>query len=115
MVMPLPLRHFSVGDVIFREGDAPDAVYVIATGKVEISKAGRPLAMLERDGIFGDMALIDHRPRSATATALSDVECYVIEMEKFDRLMDNIDPVLQAIYKILVGRLRMMTQMVTLS
>ncbi len=114
MVATLPITHFKAGDVIFREGEAPDAVYVIVSGKVTLAKAGIPLATLEREGIFGDMALIDKAPRSATATATEATECYVIDMARFSRLMDDVDPVLRAIFKILTARLRMMTQMVTL-
>lgn len=110
----LPSRHFSAGEVIFNEGDAPDAVYVIASGKVEISKGGRLLATLERDGVFGDMALIERVPRSASATALTDAECYVIDMDQFDVLVGELDPALKAIFKILSHRLRVMTQMITL-
>ncbi len=115
MIAPLPIKTFKAGEVIFNEGDEPGAVYIIASGSVEISKGGRRLAALERDSIFGDMALIDHGPRSATARATQDTECYVIEMDQFDRLMNEVDPVLQAIFKILVGRLRHMTEMATMS
>lgn len=63
------------GDVIFREGDMGDNMYIIQSGAVEISqiKDGHKhvLAILESGNFFGEMALIDSRPRSATATAIS--------------------------------------------
>jgi len=111
----LPLTLFKAGEVIFREGDAPGAVYAIVSGAVVISKEGRQLATLGREDVFGDMALIDEAPRSATAIATADTECYVIEMDRFHRLMDDVDPVLKTMFKILVARLRTMTQIVTLS
>lgn len=112
---PIPITTFKAGEVIFCEGDAPDAVYAIVSGKVCISKEGRLLATLGRDDVFGDMALIDNAPRSATAVATEETECYMIDVAHFTRLMSDVDPVLQGMFRILVGRLRMMTQIVTLS
>ena len=67
-------RRLRAGDVLFREGDAGDAMYVVVEGKVRISKqipgAGEEaLAFMERGDWFGEMALIDNAPRSAEAVA----------------------------------------------
>jgi F420-non-reducing hydrogenase small subunit len=66
---------YDKNDVIFREGDMGDFMYIIQSGVVEIShiKDGNRnvLAILEKGNIFGEMALIDSSPRSATATSIS--------------------------------------------
>ena len=67
-------RKLRPGEVLFREGDAGDAMYVVVDGRVRISKripgAGEEaLAFMERGDWFGEMALIDNQPRSAEATA----------------------------------------------
>jgi CRP-like cAMP-binding protein len=67
-------RRLRDGDVLFREGDPGDAMYVVLDGKVRISKripgAGEEaLAFMERGDWFGEMALIDNQPRSAEAVA----------------------------------------------
>jgi len=67
-------RQLKAGDVIFREGDPGDAMYVVLDGRVRIGKqipgAGEEaLAFMERGDWFGEMALIDNQPRSAEATA----------------------------------------------
>jgi CRP-like cAMP-binding protein len=67
-------RKFAPNEVIFREGDHGDSMYVVLEGRVMISKyipgAGEEaLAFLERGGFFGEMALIDNAPRSADAKA----------------------------------------------
>lgn len=67
-------RKFSGGEVIFREGDSGEEMYVVLDGRVMISKyipgAGEEaLAFLERGAYFGEMGLIDQEPRSADAKA----------------------------------------------
>ena len=67
-------RKLAAGEVLFREGDPGDAMYVVLSGRVMISKfiagAGEEaLAFLDRGDYFGEMALIDNQPRSADAKA----------------------------------------------
>ena len=62
------------GSVIFRLGDAGDAMYVIQSGAVEVSQTQDRrevvIALLEKGDFFGEMALIDNAPRSCTVTAI---------------------------------------------
>lgn len=67
-------RTFNAGDVIFKEGDAADCMYKISYGTVDIvlnygKKNQKVLTTLQMDQFFGEMALIDDAPRSATAIA----------------------------------------------
>jgi hypothetical protein len=67
-------KKLAPGEVLFREGDPGDAMYVVLEGRIRISKmipgAGEEaLSILERGDYFGEMALIDHQPRSALAKA----------------------------------------------
>jgi len=67
-------KKFAAGELIFQEGEVGDGMYVVVEGQVRISKnipgAGEEaLAILERGDYFGEMALIDNRPRSADARA----------------------------------------------
>jgi CRP/FNR family transcriptional regulator, cyclic AMP receptor protein len=66
-------RHFKAGETIFNEGEPATEVYVVCSGRVGIQLGNRLLDVLDADQIFGEMALIDDKPRSATAIALSDV------------------------------------------
>ena len=80
-------RDFFAGEVIFKEGDAGDAFYAVLEGKVRISKgingAGEEaLTILDKGSYFGEMALIDEFPRSASAVAHTD--CRVLMMDKAD-------------------------------
>ena len=76
-------QRFAAGSEIFREGDPGDGVYFVKDGLVEISglinaEARRVFSQLGPGEIFGEMAVIEHRPRSATATAVKDTDVYFI-------------------------------------
>ena len=74
--------------MIFREGDTTQEAYRILKGRVEISIAGEGksviLAQLGEGDIFGEMAMVDERPRSASAQALEVTECEVLTAENFN-------------------------------
>ena len=79
---------FQPGQVIFREGESSQEAYRILRGRVEISilADGKPviLAQLGEGDIFGEMAMVDERPRSASAQALEVTECEVLTPENFN-------------------------------
>lgn len=82
----------SPGDVLFQEGDVADRAYAIDEGWVSISRTDADgnemvLANLSRGALFGELAILDQGPRSATATAISNVGLIVLERQ---RLMDII-------------------------
>jgi CPA1 family monovalent cation:H+ antiporter len=79
-------------EVIFHEGDAGDALYIIARGVVRISKQEgsewRHLATLMAGNFFGEGALLDHRPRNATVTAISPCSFYKLRRRDLELLSD---------------------------
>ena len=80
-------RMYPEGELIFQEGEEGDRMYVVQSGKVKITKktdAGEiTIAILESGEIFGEMALFDRLPRSATAVALSESRVLGIDKKKF--------------------------------
>ena len=76
-------EHFQQGQVIFREGDKSQEAYFILSGQVEItlntSHGVQSLAKLGAGEIFGEMAVLNDAPRSATATAKTD--CVVVSLD----------------------------------
>src|SRR5208283_5697653 len=75
-------RQVTAGCEIFKEGDPGDGVYFVKDGLVEISSVvgtgRRTLSQLGPGEVFGEMAVIEHRPRSATATAARDTDVYFL-------------------------------------
>jgi MFS family permease len=71
------------GEVVFRRGDPGDRFYVIGEGEVEIALDGGPPKTLGRGGYFGEIALLRDVPRTATVTALTEVELYALERDVF--------------------------------
>jgi len=81
------LTHFEKGHVVFREGDEGDEMYVIQSGKVAIRKRLREgettLAVLEKGDFFGEMAILERMPRSASAEVVESGDLIVISGEVF--------------------------------
>jgi CPA1 family monovalent cation:H+ antiporter len=79
-------------EVIFHEGDAGDALFLIARGLVRISRRegneSRHLATLMAGNFFGEAALLDHRPRNATVTAVSPCSFYKLRRKDLELLID---------------------------
>lgn len=84
-------RSFAAGDVLFREDEPGDTMFVIQAGQVRISKASRDghktLAILGPGEFFGEMAILNSKPRTATAEAMTPVRCLVIDARTFAQMI----------------------------
>lgn len=103
---PLPIHHYDKGDVIFREGDSPNGVFLIRRGRITLTRGETVLDQLGKNSFFGEMALVDNRLRSATATAAEDTECVRITSADFQKRMAKLEPLMQGIFRVLVERMR---------
>ena len=101
-----PLRSFKAGEIIFREGDAAEELFVIKSGKVEIRLGNRVLDTLPELSIFGEMALIDSAPRSATAVAATDVALVPVSEKQFLFLVTRTPHFALNVMRVLARRLR---------
>ena len=99
-------RRIRAGGVIFREGETADELFVIKSGYVRIQVGNRTMADLTVDNIFGEMALIDSEPRSATAEAITDVELVPISEKQFLFLVSQTPYFALKVMRILAQRLR---------
>ncbi|MGB2924404.1 MAG: EAL domain-containing protein [Limnothrix sp.] len=92
-------RHIVAGEFIFKEGDVGDYAYIIEEGAVDISTVidGKPviLNVLKQGIMFGELALVDGRTRSASASANTDVLLTVVTKEQVRMRVESADPILR--------------------
>jgi CRP/FNR family cyclic AMP-dependent transcriptional regulator len=105
-----PTTSFAPGEVIFREGDKADKMYVILSGEVEVQLQGMVIDTLAQGGTFGEMALIDGSPRSATVVAKTSCEVAAINEKTFLFLVDEMPYFALSTMRNLVDRLRRMNE-----
>ncbi|MFY9835235.1 MAG: cyclic nucleotide-binding domain-containing protein [Xanthobacteraceae bacterium] len=102
----VPVREFRAGDVIFHQGDYAKELFVIQNGKVEVRLDDRVLETLSDYAIFGEMALIDAAPRSATAVAVSDVKLVPVGEKQFLFLISQTPHFALNVLRVMARRLR---------
>lgn len=109
------LQRFSDGEVIISEGITSNNAYLVLRGKVRVTKKldrkTLVISTLKEGDIFGEMGLITKAVRSATVSAVGDVEVGFIDKEKFDELLDTLPSDVRVIIHALVNRLRSTSDM----
>ncbi len=99
-------ERFEQGSVIFNKGDIGDCMYIIYSGKVKVHDGKSILAVFDQGDFFGDLAMLDTEPRSATATTETESVLLRLEQEAIYELMDDRIEVAQGIIKTLCERIR---------
>ncbi len=99
-------KLIKAGGIIFREGDEAHELFVIKSGQVRIQLGNRTLSELSANDIFGEMALIDSEPRSATALAVTDVELVAVSEKQFLFLVGQTPYFALKVMRVLAQRLR---------
>lgn len=102
----VPVWYLKAGETIFKEGEPAKELYVIKSGQVDIQLGNRLLVTLEANDIFGEMALIDSAPRSATAVAKTEVALVPISKKDFLTLVSQAPSFALEIMGMLTRRLR---------
>ncbi len=105
-------RVFPQGTVIFKEGELGDAVYIIVEGKVDIrmgrEDSPKTLATRSRGDVIGELALFDDHPHMASAVAIEETVVTTMTKNEFQRRVEEMDPAMRGIVKLLVKRTREM-------
>ena len=104
-------RHFARDEVIFHRDDPAGHLYVIASGSVKVSipdESGHEVVVaIERDGaVFGELALFDDAPRSATVTALGETQVVTIARDDFLRVVERSPRAIREILRLLARTVR---------
>ncbi len=100
------VQLFKEGAMIFKQGDRATELYVIQNGSVRIQLGNRLLSNLYSNDIFGEMALIESGPRSATAIAMTDVTLVTISEKQFLLLVSQTPTFALQVMRALTRRLR---------
>jgi len=100
----LRVRRYRKGETIFHQGDPGDSLYIIEAGSVKIvlptpeGDEGAIIATLVRGDFFGELALLDGAPHSATAVAMEPTEAQILRRDRFEDLVDTQPQLRQALF-----------------
>ncbi len=102
-------REYQPGEVLFREGEAGEVMFVIQSGAVRITKAiggeEKVLAVLGPGEFLGEMAILNGKPRTATATVVETTRCLVIEAKTLEQMVARNAEIALRLIKKLAKRL----------
>jgi len=96
----------AAGQVIFRDGDTGDVMFGVIEGEIAIVKHGTLVEIIGAGGIVGEMALIDHGPRSADAVARTDAKVALIDQDRFERLVSDHPTFALQVMRVMAERIR---------
>jgi CRP/FNR family transcriptional regulator, cyclic AMP receptor protein len=96
----------AAGEVVCREGEPGHEFYVIADGEAAIERSGQTVAKLSSGDYFGELALLDRGPRSATVRALTEARLYVLHEPSFAAVLNEVPALAQKLLAAMAARLR---------
>lgn len=94
------------GDVVFHAGDLGDTMYGVVSGSIELRSLDATLATIGPEGTFGELAIIDHAPRSLTAVAVEPTRVAVIDERTFLYLVHETPTFAVSVMRSLTARIR---------
>jgi len=103
-------RAYYPGEIVFREGEPGDVIYLVERGLVEIWR-GSPtskivLGTIPAGGIFGEMAIFDGGPRVANATILEEAVLVVVASDRVRDALNKADPILKLLIRVMLDSTR---------
>jgi CRP/FNR family transcriptional regulator, cyclic AMP receptor protein len=100
-------ESFTGGDIIFKEGDPGEVMYAVIEGEVDLKVNDKVIYTVGAGEVLGEMALIDKKPRSATAVAKTPCKLVIIDEKRFTFLIQQTPMFVTQIMKVMADRLRM--------
>jgi CRP-like cAMP-binding protein len=98
-------RMYAPGEEIVREGTTGTALYILLSGRARVDRDGSQIGELGPGDFFGELALIEEHPRSATVVATDETECLLFPAWEFTALLEEHPEVAVPIMKELIVRL----------
>ena len=109
-------RSLIRGDVLFEEGDPPDALYLVVSGRIAIAMSSpidrreSVVALMESGDLFGELGMLDNGPRSALARALEPSTVLEVPFAPVRAMFDEDPRLLWNVTRLLANRLRVMDE-----
>lgn len=97
---------YEEGHTIVRQGDPGETLFVLLEGTARVVRSGRTLARLHSGDFFGEIAVFDKRPRTASVIAVSPVGCLVLHREDLRKMLADEPRASWILLGVLAGRLR---------
>ena len=94
------------GDVILREGEESTDAYIILNGEVNIIKNKEVIATLTENSLFGEIGLVDQRPRTATCVAKTGCTLGTVTRENYTKLLEHRPKAVLPILRLVADRMR---------
>ena len=98
-------RTYDADDPIVKEGSTGTALYIILSGKARVEREGQVIGELSPGEFFGELALIEEHPRSATVIAVTETDCLLFPAWEFTALLKEHPEIAVPIMRALIGRL----------
>jgi CRP/FNR family transcriptional regulator, cyclic AMP receptor protein len=98
--------EFQPGDDLVKEGAAGETMFVILDGNARVVRRGRPLRKLGPGDFFGEVAVIDRRPRTAKVSAETPLRCLILHREEIRAAVEEDPKIAWRMLEVLAGRLR---------
>jgi CRP/FNR family transcriptional regulator, cyclic AMP receptor protein len=94
------------GRTLVKEGTVGRELYLIVSGTASVQRNGRQVATLSAGQHFGELSLLDRRPRNATVVSKTDMELFVIGQRQFNGLLDTIPTLSRKLISAMANRMR---------
>lgn len=107
-------RTFAPGELVFKEGDPGDSLYVVESGRVRIWRGDdiHPtiIGTVDEKGVFGEMAIFDRKPRMANASAETESVLMRMPASVLRESLYGADPLLRQLVQLLIDNIRTMAR-----
>lgn len=94
------------GRELVKEGTVGRELYLVVSGKATVTRKGKTVATLGPGSHFGELSLLDRRPRNATVTSKTDMELFVIGQRQFNALLETIPTLSRKLISAMAARMR---------
>lgn len=98
-------RTYAADETIVKEGSTGTALYIVLKGRARVERAGEAIGQLSTGDFFGELALIEEHPRSATVVASEETDCLLFPAWEFTALLEEHPEIAVPIMRALIARL----------